>query len=468
MKFSRWVVFTFVIHIFVIAIDKGAGLILFKILEDQPDVKGAADLLTILPFIMMAIANLGLATSLVYYVRRKVFGLTEVAETCSLVAFVWGSVVAVLAIVASQTIGPIIEPSWEWSLNYVIPISLCVPFLLTTSYFNSLQLAVGQIRNYNLIHLFSSGLFLPMFLLFYWLLPADEVPVSIAMARLVTAVAMSVLTVWMLRHLVIWRPRMHWTFFKAGVSYGWKANLTSVLTYLNHRIDLFVVVVLFVPGAVVFAEGGARGVAEAQLAQAAFYSLAVTFAEFVWHFPEATRDLFFSKVAGSNDKEAARFTPILCRLSLVASLLGGIAIYFLVDPLMSLLSPNAWEERWQETVLASLLVLLPGTVGFTVAKILQNDLAARGHIDRCLIATVTVLVVMLSLDVVWVPVDGAVGAAWASSIAYLWSAIYTLYSYRRCGGGTVWECLFVRPSDWVYVKQIFAAVIEKIKGRGKA
>ena len=29
-------------------------------------------------------------------------------------------------------------------------------------------------------------------------------------------------------------------FLRDGVAYGWKANLTSTLTYLNHRVDLLV------------------------------------------------------------------------------------------------------------------------------------------------------------------------------------------------------------------------------------
>ncbi len=90
MRFRRWVVFTLAVHIAVIVLDKGAGLILWKILEDQPELKGATDLLTTLPFVMMAVANLGLATALVYHLRRKNFQVVDVARTTSMVALVWG------------------------------------------------------------------------------------------------------------------------------------------------------------------------------------------------------------------------------------------------------------------------------------------------------------------------------------------------------------------------------------------
>ena len=457
MKFRRWVVFTFAVHALIIVLDKGAGLVLYKILEDQPSVKGAADMLTTLPVIMMAIANLGLATSTVYFLRRKTFSLVKVAQTTSLVAVVWGCVVAGLAILTSQYVLPLFRPNWNFSLAYVVPICLCVPFLLTASYFNSIQIATDRVKDYNLVNLLSSIVFLPLFLLFYYAVGTDA-PNGIAFARLCAAALMALVTVWMLRKVVKWRPRLHRDFLKAGVTYGWKANIVSVLTYLNHRLDLLMVPFLFV-GTALLPPGQLK---DAQLAQAAFYSLAVTFAELVWHFPEATRDLFFSRVAGSTHEEARVLTPTLSRLCFTVAAVGAVGMFFLVPPVMTLISPEKWDEKWQATVMSSLMYLVPGTVAFTVAKILQNDLLARGHVNQCLVACTVVLVTMIGLDIVLIPERGAVGAAMASSIAYIVSSLYTLVAYRRCGGAGFRECLVLRVSDWEYVTELLAAIREKV------
>ena len=451
MRFRRWVVFTFFIHVLVILLDKGAGLVLFKILEDDPEMKGAVDLLTTLPFVIMAIANMGLATSTVYFLRKQKFGVREVSETNSLVAIVWGGFIAFGAGVLSQTV----LPDWtgrEYQLEYVIPICLCVPFMLMTSYFNSIQLAIEKIRDYNLVHLISSLTFLPLFFVFFFGV-GSKATTSIADARLVSAVLLTGITLWMLRHVARVRPRLHGEFFKAGITYGWKANLTSVLTYLNHRIDLYLLGILFIAAP------------DPQLAQVAFYSQAVSFAELVWHFPEALRDLFFSKVAGSTHEEAARFSPVLCRLCLWGAAVGGCVIYFILDPVMSLISPLAWTTQWRDTVLDCFLILIPGTVAYTVAKVLQADLAGRGHLNHCLIACSMVLVVMIGLDVVLIPEEGARGAAYASSIAYVASSVYTLIAYRLCGGGTILKCLIVRPADISYAVDLFRAIKEKLLGR---
>jgi O-antigen/teichoic acid export membrane protein len=466
MNFRRWVVFTFAVHVLVILLDKGAGLILFKLLEDRPELKGAADLLTTLPFIMMAVANLGLATSSVYFLRRRDFTVEAVSRTTAMVALVWGGAVAVLAIVASQTVLPLVKSNWSYDLAYVVPICLCVPLLLTTSYFNSVQLAVERIRDYNLVHLLASVSFLPLFLLAYWWLDGN-VTEGVALGRLASAALVTVATLWMLRSIARWRPRIDWTFLRAGLRYGWKANLTSVLTYLNHRIDLFLVPFLFLTGAAAVAGLTPLELRDLQLREAAFYSLAVTFAELVWHFPEAMRDLFFSKVAGSSHAEARWMTPALTRLCLTAALIGAVFIYLAVDPAMALLSPSDWSSTWSGTVVPAMLLLIPGTVAFTVAKILQNDLAARGHLNHCLVACLLVLTTMLALDWLWIPQDGALGAARASSVAYVAASVYTLIAYRASGGATIRECLVVRAADWRYVTGVFAAVWSKIRGGGR-
>ena len=460
MRFRRWVVFTFIVHVLVVLLDKGAGLILFKLLEDQPEVKGAVDMLTALPFIMMSIANLGLATSSVFYLRRREVGTQTVATTNGTVALLWGSTVAGLAILASQTVLPRLAPDWDFDPGYVVPIALCVPLLLTSSYFNCIQLATDRIRDYNFIHLLGSLTFLPLFFLFYWL-TGQQATYAMALGRFVSAAAVAIATVWLLRRVVRWRIGIDWQFLKRGLRYGWKANLTSVFTYLNHRVDLYLVGFLFL--AVGAASHGERR--DIVLAQVGFYSFAVSFAELVWHFPEATRDLFFSKVAGSTHEEARRFTPVMCRLCLFAALLGSVLIYFAVDPAMSVLSPDRWGPVWAPNVLACLAVLIPGTAFYTVAKILQNDLAARGHLNHCLIACLLVFGTMVGLDFLWIPNHGALGAAWASSIAYGVSSVYSLFAYRLTGGGAILDCLAPRRGDFEYLRELWRAVREKLRGR---
>ena len=91
MNFRRWVVFTFLIHVFVVLVDKGGGLVLYLLTASQQAQHGKSGIAASLPFILGAVANLGLATALVYLVRRGRFTPQVCFETGMAVAIVWGA-----------------------------------------------------------------------------------------------------------------------------------------------------------------------------------------------------------------------------------------------------------------------------------------------------------------------------------------------------------------------------------------
>jgi O-antigen/teichoic acid export membrane protein len=472
MNFRRWVVFTFLVHVLVVVVDKGGGLILYLLTADQPKEHGRAGIAASLPFILGAIANLGLATALVYFVRRGRFSPQVAFETSMGVALAWGGFVAAVSALFVLVVLPAINPAWQMDWFGVVPICLAVPLLLVASYANSTQLATERIKDYGAVHVVTSLAFLPAFFGVFFLLGArvDEghVPLAVAWGRLGSTAIVALLTLWLVRKVVTLRIRVHREYLGVAVRYGWRANLTSTLSYLNHRLDLIVLAAVYTAAKV----GVGFGDKEAQdlaTTQVAFYSMAVTWAELVWHFPEAMRDLFFSKVAGSSHEQARALTPVLSRLGLWLSLLGAVVIVLLIDPVMSAItfaakgSAVVWHEGWSEPVRTSLWLLVPGTIGYTVSKVLQADLAARDRLQTCVNAQVVVLAVMLGLDFVLIPEHGALGAAVASTVAYALGTVWTLVAYGRQTGVAAWRCLIVHRSDFGYIRDIAAAIVQKLR-----
>lgn len=461
MNFRRWVVFTFLVHMLVVAVDKGGGLVLYLLTANQADQHGKSGIIASLPYILMAVANLGLATSLVYFLRKGRYSPQQVFETTMTVAVVWGCIVALLALWVAIFV-------MEFSVWLVVPICAVVPVLLVASYGNSLQLAAEQVRGYSTVHLFTSVTFLPAFFLVFYLLggsvAAGDVPMAVAWGRLVSTALVAVLVLWLVRKLVKLRFGLNRDFLREGISFGWKANLTSTLTYLNHRIDLVVLGALFIAP-----DLPSYDTTITVYAQVGFYSMAVTWAELVWHFPEAMRDLFFSKVAGSSHAQSRELTPVLSRIGLAISVVAGIALLFLVDPVMSTITwlagkqGDPWHTIWSEPVSRALVLLTPGTIAFTVSKILQADLAARNKLDVCVRAQGLVLVLMLALDLLWIPEHGASGAALASSVAYIASTAYTVWVYARNTELPVLSCLLMQKSDFKYFREIAGAIRRRLK-----
>ena len=472
MNFRRWVVFTFLIHALVVVVDKGGGLILYLLTANQAAEHGKSGIAASLPFILGAIANLGLATALVYFVRRKSVSAQTAFETSMWVALVWGGLVAVASALFTIYALPWINPDWQLDWFGVLPICAVVPLLLIASYANSTQLATDRIQDYGVVHVATSISFLPAFFLLFYALGGSvedgDVPLAVAWGRLASTAVVAVLALWLVRRVVRLRAKVDRRYLREAVHYGWKANLTSTLTYLNHRIDLVVLAVVF---AATVRERGTdlESAKDAAAAEVAFYSMAVTWAELVWHFPEAMRDLFFSKVASSSHEQARQLTPVFARLGLLISLIGAVAVVLCVDPVMGAITWLAkgdaavWYEGWSDPVRQALWLLAPGTVGFTVSKILQADLAARDELQTCVNAQVFVLITMLALDVWWIPSHGANGAALASTVAYVAGTVWTVVAYSRQTDTAAWRCLFVHPSDFGYIRDIFAAVIRKLR-----
>jgi hypothetical protein len=472
MNFRRWVVFTFLVHVLVVAVDKGGGLILYLLCANLPDQHGKAGIAASLPFILGAIANLGFATALVYYVRRGRYSVQRCFETSMGVALFWGGFVAASSAVVTLWVLPLFGPELAFPPGLVLPICLAVPVLLVASYANSTQLATDHIRDYGFVHVVTSVAFLPAFFVFFMGFGGEvsrqHVPLAVAWGRLASTILVAALALWLVRKVVALRVRVDRDCLRTCIRYGWRANLTSTLTYLNHRLDLVVLwfVYLWAVRPQVAEEGEAARLAAVQVA---FYSMSVTWAELVWHFPEAMRDLFFSKVAGSTHEQARMLTPVLSRLGLAVSLVGGLAIVFLIDPVMGLItalakgSDTVWYTEWSPTVRASLLWLVPGTVAFTVSKILQADLGARDRLQTCVNAQLIVLVSMVALDVVLIPGHGALGAAMASTAAYVVGTAYTAWAYSRQTGIAIWRFLFVHLADFQYIREIMAAVVGKVR-----
>jgi O-antigen/teichoic acid export membrane protein len=471
VNFRRWVVFTFLIHVLVIVVDKGGGLVLYALTAAHREQHGSSGIAASLPFILGAVANLGLATSLVWLVRRGRYAAQVAFETSLWVALVWGGLVGGAAATVCLVVVPAVT---DWSFNpaLVLPVCASVPLLLVASYANSTQLATERIRDYGLVHLVTSLAFLPVFFAVYFAAGADvaegDVPFAVAWGRLGSTLLIALLTLWLVRSVVRVRLRVDRVYLGDALRFGWKANITSTLGYLNQRFDLLVLSVVVVETAI--AAGATEDAAKkAAFTQVAFYSMAVTWAELVWHFPEAMRDLFFSKVASSSEEQARGFTPVLSRVGLLLSVLGAGATLLLLDPMMTTFTAvfkddaDVWHRDWSADVRTSLLLLTPGTVAYTVSKVLQADLAARNRLQTCIHAQVLTFVTMIAFDLLWIPAHGAAGAAAASSVAYVAGTVFTVVAYSVQTRTPAWRCLFVHASDLRYIREILAAVTAKLR-----
>ena len=459
-SFKRSMVLTFAAYMGVILLDRGAGFVVAYALRRNPGDKGALELIGNLGFILMSLGNLGLATSLVYFLRRKLHGLRAVVETTFAMGGLVGTGLAAATIAGAVLVAHLSAYSMP-ALHLLVPAVAVVPLLLCTSYLNSAQVAVGRVEAYNLVNLIPSLLFLPFFLVLF-LTGTDAVASSIWSRALVTVLAF-LAVFFLVRRLLKFVPRLHGSFLRPAVGYGWRANVMSLFTVLGHRLDLYLVWLL-VPGPL----NGADGLPGPPLVATGIYGFSVTMAELVWHLPESMRDIFFSRVAGHDEEEARAFTPVVVRNLFLLSLLGGVLVW----------GPGTWLARLIFADLVGdggcLRLLLPGAVAYVAAKIIHFDLAGRGRINLGILCTGLTLAVMVLFDWLLIPgwgaegaESGAKGAALASMIAYVVTSVFSVLLYCRVAGVGVGEVLLPRRSDLVHYRAVWEGILRRIHGTAK-
>jgi Na+-driven multidrug efflux pump len=80
--------------------------------------------------------------------------------------------------------------------------------------------------------------------------------------------------------------------------------------------------------------------------------------------------------------------------------------------------------------------------------VLTSDLAGRGRPEVGAWFSLIVVSINLPLDLLLIPHWGIVGAALASSVAYVTAGAAVLYLFSKASGLSVWRILVVQPSDW--------------------
>jgi O-antigen/teichoic acid export membrane protein len=206
---------------------------------------------------------------------------------------------------------------------------------------------------------------------------------------------------------------------RKALSLGLRGQMGNVATFLNYRLDVFVVNYYLTTNEV------------------GLYSLGVLISEVIWQLPNAAAAATLSRTARTIEKGSPEFTCLVCRQVFFLSCLSG----FLLGLLSTWLVPLVFGAKFRPSV-SVIWWILPGTVAFAVGKIMSADLLGRGWPQYSAYFAVLTLFLTTALDVLLVPRIGIQGAAIASSIAYFFNAVLVGWVLRRKLSVT-WKALLV-------------------------
>lgn len=396
-----------------------------------PEGAGSYAVALLLPTMMSQLLNLGLASANIYFVASRQFPLERVwAASRDLMAMVvlFGITMgSALILMASDTLFPGVPQPVLLMALVIFPFSLMMS--IVAGMFQALQ----DFRSFNLAVIAQPALALTgAFAL--WAGGAVNLVALLGVVSLSHAVALG-LALSILRHrLSLFRDfGGHIPYLRKALVYGVKAHLGNILTFLNYRLDLFLVNLLAGPAA------------------AGLYIVAVRLVEQLWIVSQAVSTVIFPRLAAMAGDEAARrrFTPLVARIVLWITLFGAGLLAAIARPLIEVL----FGAEFADASLA-VMILLPGVVLAASARVLANDLAARGRVGINLGLAAFALVINTTANLMLIPPFGIAGAAAATSLAYTVIFLVRLVLQRFIAKTLWWTILIPTPGDVQMLKQI--------------
>lgn len=398
-RFSRDVAWTLGTRVLMIVNSVAAGIIVAHWLGANG--VGELAVINVAVTTIVQLGSLGLPSSNTYFIARDRAHFRAATVNSFLFAGLGGAVLAVgLSIVAS------FRPEW---FGFVPPhliriASVQIPFLLLTLIGLNILLALGKLREFNLLDLVSQSFVLvnALVVLVGLSLGLDAlVRLNTATSILVSAVV-AVLLVVAGKKLVETGWRADAALLRRMITYGLKFHISVLAGAIIFRADLLVV-------------NHFRGAGEAGV-----YSVATQFGMLLMLLPSVIATLLFPRVTAEQDAHGETTWQVTKHTALIMLVccLAAVPVSFLL--------PRVYGAAFSDATML-LLILLPGVYLIGLESVLVQHFSALGLPRAIPIYWVVTLVVNLVLVFALVPQFGAYGAAIASTVSY--ALIFALVAF---------------------------------------
>lgn len=350
---------------------------------------------------IVQLGSFGLPSSNTYFIAQDRAHLRAATINSLLFATVIGSVLALaLSGIAS------LRPDW---FGFVPPeliriASVQIPFLLLTLIGLNILLALGKIREFNLLDLLGQSFVLVNAVLILVILRQGLD--TLVTLNTITSVLVSLLVVVLLiaggKRLVDSKWRADMALLRRMITYGVKFHISVLAGAIIFRADLLVVNHFRTP------------------AEAGVYSVATQFGLLLMLLPGVIATLLFPRVTAEQDAHGETTWAVTKHTALI------MLVCCLVAVPASFLLPLVYGAAFSDAT-TLLLILLPGVYLIGIESVLVQHFNALGLPRAIPVYWLVTLIVNLVLVFALVPQFGAFGAAIASTVSY--ALIFSLVAF---------------------------------------
>jgi O-antigen/teichoic acid export membrane protein len=398
-KFSADVAWTLATRLLMIVNSVAAGIIVAHWLG----AKGVGELAVVNVAVttIVQLGSFGLPSSNTYFIAQDRAHFRAATINSLLFAAAVGSVCAVaLSGLAS------VRPDWFGFVptELIRIAALQIPFLLVTLIGLNILLALGKLREFNLLDLVGQSFLLVNALLILVVL-RQGLDVLVTM-NTITSVLVSLVVVVLLvaagKKLVGFKWRVDVALLRRMIRYGLKFHISVLAGAIIFRADLLVVNHFRTPE------------------EAGVYSVATQFGMLLMLLPSVIATLLFPRVTAEQDAHGETTWQVTKHTALIMLVccLAAVPVSFLL--------PLVYGAAFSEAT-TLLLILLPGVYLIGLESVLVQHFNALGLPRTIPVYWIVTLVVNLLLVFALVPQLGAYGAAIASTVSY--ALIFALVAF---------------------------------------
>ena len=408
-----------------------------------PDGNGTYAIAVLVPTLLATFLNLGLAPANVYHLGGKKINVALAWKTSLKAAFLIspaGLIIGGLAIILlGETFFQGVDKRFLW-------LSLAsFPLLLLIAFMSSIFQGIGEFRRFNTLMLLQPTLTLILILLG---LGCGWVSLIYIISAYTTAAMLSFFWGLYLLHGLLKKEPLDThqcgeSYIKKAFLYGYKAHLSNILTFLNYRLDMFLVNAFLGP------------------ASTGVYLIAVQLSERMWLLSQSVSTVLLPKLSELSDLDERKrqLTGIVARWMFVVAFFASAFLAAIAFPLINILFGSQYVEA-----VVTLMLLLPGVVFGSALKVLANDIAARGRPGLNMVTSLVVVAVNVALNVILIPLMGIEGAAISTSAAYFVSFMLCLVIQARISRVSVLATVTPNQDDIRIIKWTFESIRRKVRG----
>lgn len=432
MGFVKNSLYTLISNIIIICIGFFTSWVISRTLGAE--LQGVYNLAILIPNLMYNFLNFGQDTSTMFFLSNKTINKSDLIDNMIPVSIFY----TIISTLLGTLFIFLLKDSMftEVSNNTLIFALIISPLTFLNNNLTAVLKSEGEFFSVNKVQVINKIIYFLICTILFFI-----VDVNIVIFANIIILSISIISLWKKIGIKSIRIKFNKEYQKKNISYGFKSYLATMITFLNYRLDTFII----------------KALSKSTMAVGQ-YGVSVTLAEQVWVFASAISSVMFPYITSiENDEDKSKVTSLTFKIVMVVTFMAIIVLFF-----ASNLIRFVYGEDYYGSIIP-LKILLIGVFSLSLGKILANDIASRGKPELNALSNLMGLLVNVIFNILLIPRFGIAGAAMATSISYTLTSSIFLISFIKLTGLTLKELLVFNKEERVVITIFIKEVLSKHK-----